>query len=1124
MEPVPALVIVGCLLLLGLAPVSLASPYDDRSQSTDWSECSRTCGGGIMFRRSPCHSGRNNVGSHCTGSERTYALCNTESCPDGSREHREEQCAQHEQREFEGRMHKWVPYYGAHNKCELNCMVRGHNFFVRQAEAVADGTPCEPGGRDVCVQGVCRTVGCDGRLESGLVEDSCRVCGGDGSSCVPVTGVFNKPEVPRGYVQILVIPVGATNIKIQESSASRNYLAIKNPLGHYYLNGHWTIDYSRSFPVAGSVLRYERRDERDDSPEVVTVLGPSTEPLVVELIGQERNPGVQYEYYTVYDAEELSRRGIWSHSSWSHCNMDCGGGQQTRTVYCTRDNEVTHEHFCGEPRPRSNQSCNTHACPPGMWLSYKYRPEEWSSKRAASSSTYRWQAGAWGPCSVSCGTGVQARPASCLREEGRSGQLAVVDSVLCSATLGEGPAAEQACFQRACPEWVVGEWSACSVRCGPGQQTREVTCGSNDVHGCGDSKCVSTTRPCNLGPCPTAQWVANSWSPCSVSCGEGVQLRMVFCSTDVGSQQQQQTVNDGQCLGLRPHDSQMCSEAPCEQTFSWFIGPWGLCSVSCGKGMRKRQILCFNQEQLSQESGLCRFLERPTEWEHCNSQACYLPQEVPSKADPRGYDSTDQSVALQPQRNNAYWPAAETQSCTTSRHGCCPDGVLEAQGPSFWGCPGYAPSDARVPNGHDAPQVNNNNHNNHNGYNNNGYNDGGSSNGYNRNPGTYENGGGCWQSAYGCCRDLVTPARGPELQGCPQSYASSGDPVCGLPLDSGTCSDWSAKWYFVADSSVCNRFWHSGCGGNGNRFDSEEECVKACAHVGAHMSHHASAHHGAQQHNQGGHNGNNNGHGSGGNNNNNGGHGGGGGNSGSHGNQQGSHSSSSNSQYSYTYTNYSTRVLNQDPAVVTARIGLPVQLHCWVAGNVRPSIEWLKDGRPISEQSRRYTVLSNGTLQVADVLQSDSGLFTCRVTTARGTKFRNINLVISGELRIVKAPSSMHVSEGQHVELPCTASDKRAFIQWTRDDVEVQLSEGRAALGADGELVLFSARAGDSGRYACVATLGGIVARSPPADLLVGATARRPINVRWSQRRGKREKPRRALGQRERAHGVARRV
>uniref|UniRef100_S4RAB5 Ig-like domain-containing protein n=1 Tax=Petromyzon marinus TaxID=7757 RepID=S4RAB5_PETMA len=168
----------------------------------------------------------------------------------------------------------------------------------------------------------------------------------------------------------------------------------------------------------------------------------------------------------------------------------------------------------------------------------------------------------------------------------------------------------------------------------------------------------------------------------------------------------------------------------------------------------------------------------------------------------------------------------------------------------------------------------------------------------------------------------------------------------------------------------------------------------------------------------------------------------------------------------------STRVLNQDPAVVTARIGLPVQLHCWVAGNVRPSMEWLKDGRPISEQSRRYMVLSNGTLQVTDVLQSDSGLFTCRVTTARGTKFRNINLVISGELRILKAPSSTHVSEGHHVELPCTASDKRAFIQWTRDGVEVQLSEGRAALGADGELVLFSARTDDSGRYACVATLG----------------------------------------------------
>lgn len=44
----------------------------------------------------------------------------------------------------------------AENPCELNCMPRGENFFYRHRRAVVDGTPCHPGRRDVCVDGVCK--------------------------------------------------------------------------------------------------------------------------------------------------------------------------------------------------------------------------------------------------------------------------------------------------------------------------------------------------------------------------------------------------------------------------------------------------------------------------------------------------------------------------------------------------------------------------------------------------------------------------------------------------------------------------------------------------------------------------------------------------------------------------------------------------------------------------------------------------------------------------------------------------------------------------------------------------------------------------------------------------------
>lgn len=46
--------------------------------------------------------------------------------------------------------------YTAPNKCELNCIPKGESFYYRHREAVVDGTPCEPGKPDICVDGICR--------------------------------------------------------------------------------------------------------------------------------------------------------------------------------------------------------------------------------------------------------------------------------------------------------------------------------------------------------------------------------------------------------------------------------------------------------------------------------------------------------------------------------------------------------------------------------------------------------------------------------------------------------------------------------------------------------------------------------------------------------------------------------------------------------------------------------------------------------------------------------------------------------------------------------------------------------------------------------------------------------
>lgn len=328
----------------------------------EWSPCSRTCGGGISFRERPCYSQRRDGGTSCVGPARSHRTCHTESCPDGVRDFRAEQCAEFDGTDFQGRRYRWLPYYAAPNKCELNCIPKGQNFYYKHKDAVVDGTPCEPGQRDICVDGVCRVVGCDHKLDSIKQEDKCLQCGGDGSSCYPVTGTFDGNDLSRGYNQIFIIPAGATSIRIEEAAASRNFLAVKSIRGEYYLNGHWTIEAAQALPVASTVLQYERGVEGDLAPERLQARGPTSEPLVIELLSQESNPGVHYEYYL--PANDPGRGFSWSHGSWGDCSAECGGGHQSRLVFCTIDNEAYPDHMCQhQPRPTHRRSCNTQPCP-----------------------------------------------------------------------------------------------------------------------------------------------------------------------------------------------------------------------------------------------------------------------------------------------------------------------------------------------------------------------------------------------------------------------------------------------------------------------------------------------------------------------------------------------------------------------------------------------------------------------------------------------------------------------------------------------------------------------------------------------------------------------------------------
>uniref|UniRef100_A0A8C0IMV4 BPTI/Kunitz inhibitor domain-containing protein n=1 Tax=Chelonoidis abingdonii TaxID=106734 RepID=A0A8C0IMV4_CHEAB len=52
--------------------------------------------------------------------------------------------------------------------------------------------------------------------------------------------------------------------------------------------------------------------------------------------------------------------------------------------------------------------------------------------------------------------------------------------------------------------------------------------------------------------------------------------------------------------------------------------------------------------------------------------------------------------------------------------------------------------------------------------------------------------------------------------------------TCAVDHDGGECQDYALKWYYDKEQKVCTPFWYGGCGGNKNRFETQEECEALC--------------------------------------------------------------------------------------------------------------------------------------------------------------------------------------------------------------------------------------------------------------------------------------------------------
>ncbi|KAM6201811.1 SCO-spondin-like [Rhynchocyon petersi] len=257
--------------------------------------------------------------------------------------------------------------------------------------------------------------------------------------------------------------------------------------------------------------------------------------------------------------------------------------------------EVCRDCICQEGR----FSCTTRPCPPPTHCAWS----PWS---------------AWSPCSDSCGPGGQQTRFRSSTSDSWAPECREVQSQ------------SQPCLQAPCPplcvqgslihtlgdSWLQGTCQRCS--CTPeGVMCEDTECSGLRHHpGIHTDPGYSILVPGALLPqhCPPTgpeAWTPwSSWSSCPVSCGGGSQVRTRACTSLV-------FLPHGRPCSGPDSQTQLCGQQTCPglpEACSW--GPWGLCSQSCGSGLASRSGAC--PCPMSESDSTCNGT-----FQYLDTQACY---------------------------------------------------------------------------------------------------------------------------------------------------------------------------------------------------------------------------------------------------------------------------------------------------------------------------------------------------------------------------------------------------------------------------------------------------------------------------------------------------------------------
>ncbi|XP_026715926.1 A disintegrin and metalloproteinase with thrombospondin motifs 13 isoform X1 [Athene cunicularia] len=638
-----------CSSLEELNPMAVV--HGQWSVWSPFSSCSRTCGGGVVKRQRFCNNPRPAFGGQeCRGASIQVEMCNTQACLMTQQDFMAEQCAATNVKPLyltveAPSFYTWTSAVGfakGDMLCKHMCRALESEFMVSREDSFIDGTRCEQddyehhGAFNLCVMGSCRAFGCDGQMDSKKIMDSCRVCGGDNTTCTEVSGSYTEGKA-KVYVTFLTLPYNSTLAHVINRRPLFTHLAVKVK-GEYVVAGKGKISLNVTYPsvLEDSQIKYKVFLTKDNLPslEEVHVDGPTQEEVEIQVYrryakeyGNATNPDITFSYFV--PRENLTYMWI---PQQGPCSVTCGEGMRPVVHVCfdQTKNEITEDQWCLElPQPLSEpKPCVMEPC------------------------LYRWKMSHIGECSAVCGTGVAQQNLSCVQFH--DGLETVVDDSLCPAE--EKPLSIVPCVVNVCPlGWdkvedahllqtleslghiqpenrTVYVWSPlageCSVSCGRGKTQLQYVCVAFDTREeTQEENCHPVPKPesrvevCDLSPCPP-RWHYKMGS-CSVSCGGGVMHKVLYCARETG-EKAEEIVADTECDGLpHPEEQELCNLELCPPR--WKVTPAGSCSSSCGLGLAVQLVTCVQIHQGKEillEERLCPVAEKPLNSVPCVIRMC----------------------------------------------------------------------------------------------------------------------------------------------------------------------------------------------------------------------------------------------------------------------------------------------------------------------------------------------------------------------------------------------------------------------------------------------------------------------------------------------------------------------